>query len=128
LIDVIVVMKEPSLAFLGISSSLMISVELAQRSLSHRFFESEIFHIILQDCCSRYWIVANEGNLLPVHQQVLQGSEANGLTPKEYFKKIYGLAVLQSHPPIYQIDNFHSDRIHSANSPKSHCVFSSLFN
>jgi hypothetical protein len=30
--------------------------------------------------------------------------------------------------PIYQIDNFHSDQIHSANSPKRHCIFSSLFN
>jgi hypothetical protein len=60
----------------------------------------------VQDCCSRYWIVANEEYSLPVHREVLQGSEADGLTPKEYFKKIYGMVVLDFTYSADQINNF----------------------
>jgi hypothetical protein len=49
--------------------------------------------IFFQDCCSRYWIVVNEGFILSLHQRVLMGSEANGLLPREFWKKKYGLVA-----------------------------------
>jgi hypothetical protein len=45
--------------------------------------------MILQGCCSRFWITCNTGNdpKQPLHQQVLSGKEAGGYLPSEVRKK-----------------------------------------
>jgi hypothetical protein len=45
--------------------------------------------MIVQECCSRFWITCNTGKYpkQPLHHQVLSGEEAGGYLPFEIWKK-----------------------------------------